>query len=247
MASKRCSMRACSAARSEGSRLIVRYWLASSSGLRCAQQQRGHGLAGQAADFQRALDPLAVVGASRAAVMGSSVASSACSAGQPSRRRALPVRRVAPGRPAAGRPARRAAPVHHGAAGQQRHAAARADLVDQAQRVGAEFGRRVRLRGVQDVQQMLRHARLLGGRGFGGADVHASVDRGRIDVDDLHRPAFCQRQRGRALAGRGRAGQTDDRRQAGCGRRRQGYCPRRKSLSRSDTDHCTQVGRPWLH
>ena len=27
-----------------------------------AQQQRGHGLAGQTADFQRALDPLAVVG-----------------------------------------------------------------------------------------------------------------------------------------------------------------------------------------
>ena len=245
MASKRCSMRACSAARSEGSRLIVRYWLASSSGLRCARSSADMGWPDRRQISSARWIRWLSLGASRAAVMGSSVASSACSAGQPSRaaRASSSARSAGSACGRSSSPSRSA--VHHGAAG--RHAAARADLVDQAQRVGAEFGRRVRLRGVQDVQQMLRHARLLGGRGFGGADVHASVDRGRIDVDDLHRPAFCQRQRGRALAGRGRAGQTDDRRQAGCGRRRQGYCPRRKSLSRSDTDHCTQVGRPWLH
>ncbi|KAG0910045.1 hypothetical protein G6F31_021569 [Rhizopus arrhizus] len=50
--------------------------------------------------------------------------------------------------------------VHHRAAGQQRNASPRADLVDQAQRGGAELGRRIRLRRVQDVQQVLRHAGL---------------------------------------------------------------------------------------
>ena len=48
------------------------------------------------------------------------------------------------------------------------------------------------LRRVEDVDQVVRHLRALGGVA-GGADVHAAVDQGRVDADDLHRQQSCRR------------------------------------------------------
>ncbi len=77
--------------------------------------------------------------------------------------------------------------VQHGAAHQQRQRAARADLGHQPGGVLHKLGRAVGLQRVADVDEVVRHGGKLVGRGLGGADVHAAVDQGRIDADDLDR------------------------------------------------------------
>jgi hypothetical protein len=61
---------------------------------------------------------------------------------------------------------------------------------------------------------VVRHRGALGRARLRGADVHPAVDQRRIDADDLHREAVArkrlrQRERGAALAARGRADQPD--------------------------------------
>ena len=94
----------------------------------------------------------------RAAASGSRAASSACSAGQPTCARPRVDPRPDPG---VRRGQRRDAPregaeVEHRAADQQRHAAPRTDLGDQAQRVAPEPTSRVAVRRVADVDQVVR-------------------------------------------------------------------------------------------
>ena len=75
--------------------------------------------------------------------------------------------------------------IQHGATHQQRDGAAGADLSDQALGVLHELGRAVRLQRVEDVDQVVGHGGPLLQAGFGGADVHAAVDQGRVHADDF--------------------------------------------------------------
>lgn len=128
-------------------------------------------------------------------------------------------------------PLRQRLVVQHRAAREQRRAAARDDLADQPQRVRTEFRGRIRVGRVDDVDQVMRHARAFLARRFRGADIHVAVDERRIDADDLDRAARGERQRRRGLAGSGGAEQAGDRRRAGL--RRSAHCPRMKRRSRS--------------
>ena len=99
--------------------------------------------------------------------------------------------------------------IQHRAADQQRQLAPGVDLGDQPSRVVDEGRRRVGLRRVEDVDQVVRHGGTLGRAGFGGADVHAAVDQRRIDTDDFQRPTLRGSQRQRGLAAGGRPSQAD--------------------------------------
>jgi len=77
-------------------------------------------------------------------------------------------------------------------------------------RIRDEARRRVRLRGIDDVDQVMRHLRALVERRLGGADVHAAIYLRRIDGDDLAVQVLRERHRQRALARRRRAHQEDD-------------------------------------
>ena len=63
--------------------------------------------------------------------------------------------------------------------------------------------------GSDDVEQVVRDARALGGVGLRGADVHAAVDLRGVDRDDLAAEALGERERERALARRGRTHQEN--------------------------------------
>ncbi len=110
------------------------------------------------------------------------------------------------------------AEIEHGAAHQQGPVAAGADFSDQAPRIGSEARGRIGLGRIDQIEQMVRHPRPRRNIRFCRAYIHASIDLGRIDADDLG-PALQpldQLQRQRRLAGRGRAGDGDERRRHEC-------------------------------
>ena len=67
----------------------------------------------------------------------------------------------------------------------------------------------IRVRRIDDVDQMMRDPRTRRGVGLRGSDVHAPVDLGGIDADDLAAQALRKLERKRALARRGRTHQQD--------------------------------------
>ena len=105
--------------------------------------------------------------------------------------------------------------VQHGATHQQRQFAARSDVCHQAPRIDGKFSRAVGVQRVADVDQMVRHRCQLFCRGFGCANVHAAVNQGGVDADDLHRPTLCNRQCGCRFAGGGGTDQAQVTRQRG--------------------------------
>ena len=94
--------------------------------------------------------------------------------------------------------------VQHRPADEQREVAARRDPAHRRERVGAEPRGGVGRGRIEDVDQMMRHARALGRGRLGGPDVHAAVDLRRVDGDDLDREPARQRRGERRLAARRR-------------------------------------------
>jgi len=89
------------------------------------------------------------------------------------------------------------------------------DFRHRRQRVGAEFRRRIALRGVKNIHQAMRiSGQHLTGR-LGGTDVHAAIDQRRVDTDQLAGQHARQLQCKIGLAGGGGAHQKDGGRQAG--------------------------------
>ena len=111
----------------------------------------------------------------------------ACSAGQPAQRRFGVDRRAhcGVGRRHLRESAAQRTEIEHRAADQQRQLAARADVVDRPPRVAHELARRIRLRRIENVDQVMRMPLQHVGRRLAGADVHAAIDHRRIDADDL--------------------------------------------------------------
>ena len=75
--------------------------------------------------------------------------------------------------------------VQHGAAHQQRCFAACTNVAYQPGRVFGKFCRAVAVQRVQRVDQVVRHGGQFFAAGFGRANVHASVNQGRVDADDF--------------------------------------------------------------
>ena len=126
---RRRARRSCSAARSRGDEHPVAHRAGRRAGSTVARCSCEIGRPARQAHLERPLDALASLGAMRAAAAGSSAASSACSAGQPSRAARASSSRAQRGRGLrqGGQPVQQRAQIQHGAADQQRHAAARVD------------------------------------------------------------------------------------------------------------------------
>ena len=99
--------------------------------------------------------------------------------------------------------------VQHRAAHQQGNASPAIDLADQAACIGHKQCGRVGAGGLDQVDQVVRHGGAVGRAGLGSADVQAPVDLGRIDADDLDRPAGGGGQGEGGLATGRRAGDAD--------------------------------------
>ncbi len=125
--------------------------------------------------------------------------------------------------------------VQHGAAHEQGHTAGGDDVVDALPGVLRKARGGVRLRRVEDVDEVMRHPQAHGGIGLGGADVHVPVDERRVETDDLHRPAARETHGHARLAAGGGAQQRHD---------RQAHRPRRNRRSRSAMENWNHVGRP---
>ena len=117
------------------------------------------------------------------------------------------VSRLGPGK----QPADQRAVVEAGAADENRQLAARGDVADRRRRFARVARRRVLLGRIGDVDQMVRNALLLGERHLVGADVEAAIHGGRVAADDFAVEAARERDAERALAGRGRADDRDER------------------------------------
>ena len=65
--------------------------------------------------------------------------------------------------------------------------------------------------GVENIDQVMRHARPFGVGRLGGADIHPAVDLHRVAGDDLAPESLGERKRERALARRGRPDDGEDR------------------------------------
>jgi hypothetical protein len=88
---------------------------------------------------------------------------------------------------------------------EQRAPAARFDVVDRGTRRVLGLADRPFVGRVGDVDEMMRHGRPIGPRGFGGTDVHAPVHLHRVERDDLdiaERRGYFERDRGLARRGR---------------------------------------------
>ena len=174
----------------------------------------GHRPATDAKNFQRALDALRVVGCQPLGRERVDTHQLVIQRGQALLAR-LRVECCAHGRVGCGQRVQAVAQgfeVQHGAAHQQGVVAARVDLANQAFGVGDKTRGRIRFSGLDDVEKVVRHGRALGGARFGRADVHAAVDLGGVDADDLHRLSVSEGHRHRTLP-RGRGpGQADHRR-----------------------------------
>lgn len=180
-------------------------------------EQHRHRLPAQHEHFERPLDPLRIVRREPRGRVGIDLREPRVQGG-PAIARGFRIESRAHVRIGAGQvvePLRQRLVVQHRAAREQRRAAARGDLTDQAQRVGAETRGRIRVGRIDDVDQMVRHARALFARRLRGADIHVAVDERRIDADDLDRAARGERQRRGRLARCGGAEQAGDRRRRG--------------------------------
>lgn len=201
---------------------------------RCGEQHR-HRLPAQHEHFERTLDPLRIVRCEPRGRVGVDLREPRVQRG-PAIALGFGIERRAHVRIGARQviePLRQRLVVQHRAAREQRRAAARGDLADQAQRVRAETRGRIRIGRIDDVDQVMRHARALVARRLRGADIHVAVDERRIDADDLDRATRGERQRRGRLARCGGAEQAGDRRRAGGGVRYRAHCPRMKRRSRS--------------
>ncbi|MNU45148.1 hypothetical protein D3C71_339860 [compost metagenome] len=175
-------------------------------GLFAAVQQGRHGLAGQGDDFQRAADALRVLRRQargrdgillRQARMHGGPADGGRVFFQLGAQHGIGTGQIVE---AIGQ----AFKIQHGAADEQRQLAACRDFAHQAQGVVAELRDGIGVQRVDDVDQMMRYLGQFFLRRFGRADVHAAVDEGGIDGDDLGRNRLRDGQRtGRLAAGRG--------------------------------------------
>ena len=99
--------------------------------------------------------------------------------------------------------------IEHRAAGDDRHTAARAYRRDRRLGIAAKARGGVRLRRVDDVDQVVRNAGACRRVGLRGPDVHSAVDLRGVDADDLALEPLGQCERECALARRGRAHQEN--------------------------------------
>src|SRR3954462_2123017 len=111
-------------------------------------------------------------------------------------------------------PRNQGAVVEHRAAYKQGRFLPLKDLFDDADGVEAELAGGIALVGIDEVDQVMRHACALGGGGLRCADVHAAVDLRRIDRDDFEWILLSETQGEGALAARGRPEERERRRQA---------------------------------
>ena len=131
--------------------------------------------------------------------------------------------------------------IKHRAAGQNRRASGGADRCNMRQCVPSKLTGRIRLVGVDDIYQAMRHSRLFLRVRLGGANVHAAIDQRGVDADQIGRHALAYGHGQRGLAAGRRSHDRDQWPLHGC------YWPRRKSRSSSAMLSDVQVGRPWLH
>src|SRR6266536_1447577 len=123
------------------------------------------------------------------------------------------------------------APHHHG------QPAAPADSVDAGERLPSEARGVIALVGLDDVEEMVRHGRLLGAGRLPGGHVHAAIDLARVGTHHLDREACGKVEGGRGLSHS--RGPADDE------KRRRGYHVRRSSRLISLRDSRETMGRPW--
>jgi hypothetical protein len=102
--------------------------------------------------------------------------------------------------------------IEHCAAAENRNSAAITDPGDRRKRVAAEPRCRIGFRGIDDVEQMVRHAGKRCRVRLRRADVHAPINLRRVHADDLPVEPLGKRLRECALA-RGRGAHQQDRRQ----------------------------------
>ena len=175
-------------------------------GLFAPGQQGRHGLAGQGDDFQRAADALRVLRRQARGRDGVLLRQTRMHGG-PADGGRIHFQLGAQGRIGAGQVVEaigQALEVQHGAADQQRQLAACGDLAHQAQRIVAELRHGIRIERVDDVDQMMRYLGQFFLRRLGRANIHAPVNEGGIDGNDLGRDGLRDGQRtGRLAAGRG--------------------------------------------
>ena len=202
---------------------------------------------GQRQHLQGALDALAIVGSMRAAATGSTLASSACSAGQPSRAARASSARARPGSPPASRqcPANRlrkyskVPPTSSGilplpricsTAAQASCAESPAEYCSQGSRISiSRWGCRA--------QHLWRR--------LAAADIQMPVDHGRVHADEPHRQPLRQRQGQLRLAGgRGTHQAYGNGDVAPIGHGDAHHRPRANRRSSSASDNATRVGRP---
>ena len=151
--------------------------------------------------------------ASRAAVFGSIRTSSSRSAGSPSassRARSAARTSGSPRRQRARAPQQRAqveaAPPHH-----DRRPPPHLDFYDCRASPAGELPRRIDLVRRQDVDEVVRHPRAVGGAGLRRAEVEPAVDLERVGADDLPAELRGELHRELALAGGGGADDGEDR------------------------------------
>ena len=119
---------------------------------------------------------------------------------------------------------------HHG------QAAARANGVDAAERLPSEARGVIALVGLDNVEEMMRHRRLLRGRRLSRGHVHAAIDLARVGAHHLDGEAGGEVNGGRGLAHAG--GPADDE------KRRRGYHVRLSSRLMSLSESRETMGRP---
>ena len=171
--------------------------------------QRGERRAGELEYFERALDPLRVGRREARGRRGIHPGELCMQRGPPlaSGSRVEPCAHAGIGPRQRAQALGQRLEVEHRPAGHDRHPAAGANRRDRREGVVAEPRRGVGLGRVDDVDQVMGDARAGRRVGFRRADVHAPVDLRGVDADDLAADALGQRERERALAGRGRAHQ----------------------------------------
>ena len=130
--------------------------------------------------------------------------------------------------------------IQHGPAHQYRQPSTAADFFNQPKRIAPEFTGRVNLRGVADIDQVVRHNSAFREQRFGRADIQPAINHRRIDADDFQRQLFRQFDDGRGLAGSRRPHQH----QCQGSLRGPAHWPRRNNRSSSAMLILVQVGRP---
>ena len=173
-----------------------------------------------------------------AAARASTCASSACSAGQPcaAARASISARTAADAGGHLGHTAQQSSQVEHCAPNQNRQATALMYRAQRGTRIVYKLARRIALRGIAYVEQVVCDARARGGRGLGRTDVHPAIHLRRINADYFNRQALRQSHGPVALAAAGRSGEHQ--------REPRTHRPRRNRRSSSASDICVHVGRP---